>query len=871
MDEQKRNYLEQAIRDHLALGRGLSEISRRLRAIASEEEIQEALDIFRKQAESNDGDDKVSILMDDSEHRSWYEGPSLAPDSHWNLLKEVLQNKKTRPWNEDMIQSLDHASSIVVSHLAPPKSQSQKIARGLVLGYVQSGKTANFSAVISKAVDSGYKLVVVLAGMHNILRLQTQTRLHEEIVLPKERACTTLTKVDEQGDFQKKQFVTANRALGSGDGFTLVVLKKNSSVLRNFNAWLAEASEETLKQCPALVIDDESDQASINTSRPEDDPTAINDHIRRLLKRFFVCSYVGYTATPFANVLIDSSVDDDLYPRDFLITLDNPLGYVGAEELFGRDAIEPHGASEGLPVIRTIPPAEGAALSSTKSREDDIPPSLSEALDSFLVGASARLARDQWKQHMTMLIHTSHLVDRHRGLKAKLDEHVLSLKLDRKEASESLRTRLEKLWEKDFLSVSRGFKAADIPTFEKVWKNSERVIEKLEVIMENSASEERLTYNRPDPFWGIVVGGNTLSRGLTLEGLTTSYFVRGSKGYDTLLQMGRWFGYRPGYVDLTRIYVTEDLQSKFYHLATVEQEIRDEIRTMASNQERPIDVGLKIRTHPSMTVTSNLKMRTAQPGSLTYSGSKIQALYMNLKSPDVISSNTRATISFLNSIEKYHGKPQPPTLEDLSACLLYRDVSTELVLRFLETYKFSRANIRFTSEMVSNYISDLNQLGELRNWSVAVMSSKSGDRFNLGEGRIAYKVRRSIVKRAHSELDRDAQHIKVLTAPGDEMIDLTDRLGEGRFKNTEEIFASEEAFKEIHYRQNVRPKDRGLILLYPIEGNSTMSEEEAQRHLSSPAQTMPVRSVQDVIGVAFVFPRTNNSKSTYNYVVNGTV
>jgi hypothetical protein len=294
---------------------------------------------------------------------------------------------------------------------------------------------------------------------------------------------------------------------------------------------------------------------------------------------------------------------------------------VGAEELFGRDAIEPRGALEGLPVIRTIPEKEAATfiakkgVATSRSTKGPLTPSMLEALDSFVLACSVRLARNQWKQHMTMLVHTSHLVAKHMEIKDAFDEYVLSLKLDRQDQSEKLKARLEQLWKGDIQTVTQQFKSANLPDFATVWRNAEKFIERLEVVMENHASEERLTYDRPDPFWGIVIGGNTLSRGLTLEGLTTSYFVRGSKGYDTLLQMGRWFGYRPDYVDLTRIYVTEDLESKFYHLATVEQEVRDEIRTMAANRERPIDVGLRIRTHPSMTVTSNLKMRTAQARS----------------------------------------------------------------------------------------------------------------------------------------------------------------------------------------------------------------------------------------------------------------
>jgi hypothetical protein len=876
--DERRQYLTDSIQDHLALGRPLNDIARRLRAIASDEEIEAAMAAFKAQSAAVKASQAVNTLVDDQDYESWYKGPSNDPQSHWQLLTEVLRHKKSRPWSDDMVRSLDHSSSTVVAHLAPPKSQVPRAVKGLVLGYVQSGKTANFSAVISKAVDEGYKLVVVLAGMHNILRLQTQARLHEEIVVPKESACTTLTKVDEKGDFQKKQFVTANRALGGTDGFTLVVLKKNSAVLRNFNAWLGEASEETLKRCPTLVIDDESDQASVNTNRPEDDPTAINDHIRSLITRFPIISYVGYTATPFANVLIDASVEDDLFPKDFLVSLEKPIGYVGTEELFGRDAIEPAGALTGLPVIRTIPDNEAARFSGGRKSKasasnDPILSSMIEAFDAFIVGCSARLARNQWKQHMTMLMHTSHLVAQHMVLKDAFDEYVLSLKLDRKEESPELMERLQATWKKDFLPVSssKTFNAAVVPPFATIWKNSEKFIERLEIIMENHASEERLTYERPDPFWGIVIGGNTLSRGLTLEGLTTSYFVRGSKGYDTLLQMGRWFGYRPDYVDLTRIYVSDDLQSKFYHLATVEQEVRDEIKTMAANRERPRDVGLRIRTHPSMTVTSNLKMRSAQSSALTYSASKIQALYMNLKDASLLRSNFQAVVQLLDGIEKYHGKPTAPGFDDLSSCLLYRDISTELILQFIERYNFSAANIRFTAKMISDYIHDLTKAGELTKWSVAVMSPKTGMPLDLGGGRTVFKVDRSIMKRTKSERDTCADHIKVITAPRDELIDLKDQILNGDARNTEEIFKNEPELTEVYFRQNVRPRERGLLLLYALNPNLQMTEDEAKTFAESPSQTMPLRAVGDAFAVAFVFPRTQHSKSTYRYVVNGTV
>jgi hypothetical protein len=876
---EKLAYLIETIQDHLALGRNLDEISRKMRPIASDEEIKAAIAEFKKSSAEVKASNSVNTLTDTQDFESWYQGPTNDPTSHWQLLTDILKRKASRPWTEEMVKSLDHSSSAVVAHLAPPKSQIPRTVKGLVLGYVQSGKTANFSAVISKAVDEGYKLVIVLAGMHNILRLQTQTRLQEEIVAPKESACTTLTRVDENGDFRKVQDVRANRHLASNDGFTLVVLKKNSAVLRNFNSWLGEATEETLKQCSTLIIDDESDQASVNTNRPENDPTSINEHIRAIVSRFSVVSYIGYTATPFANILIDASVSEDLFPKDFLITLDKPVGYVGAEELFGRDALEPRGALEGIPSIRTIPDedaakAAGKSNSKKKSNETEvISSSMVEAFDSFILGCSMRLCRGQWKQHMTMLMHTSHLVATHIALKDAFEEYVLCFKLDRQEDSSALRSRLESLWKNDFEKVSSlaKFKAAKNINFEQIWKASEKFIERLEVIMENHESEERLTYNRPDPFWGIVIGGNTLSRGLTLEGLTTSYFVRGSKGYDTLLQMGRWFGYRPDYVDLTRIYVTDELQSKFYHLATVEQEIRDEIKTMAANRERPIDVGLNIRTHPSMTVTSNLKMRNAQSSVLTYSASKIQALYMNLKNRSELQNNFQSVVTLLEGIEKYHGKPVHPGFDDLSACLLYKNVNSELILQFLERYQFSPANIRFTAKMISEYIRDLVAVRELTNWSVSVMSSKGGIPISLGGDRNVFTMDRSLMKMTKSDRDPNAQHIKVITAPRDEVVDLKDLFQDNPVKNTDELFAQNPGFTEAYLRQQVRPKERGLLLLYPLNPNTNMSPAEEKAHFESPSQTMPLKSVFSTIGVAFVFPKTQNSRSTYRYIVNGTI
>jgi hypothetical protein len=879
MDQSLVKELVGLIQEKLQLGKQLDIIKKELRTLRfTDEEIDFAIVEFKKISPRFQNPEFINKLVDKEDWETWYQGPKSNSEAHWMLLKNVLKNKRSRPWNQDMIQSLDISSSAVLTRLAPPKSKTPFKVKGMVIGYVQSGKTANFSAVISKAIDEGYKLVIVLAGMHNILRKQTQARLNEELFKPNETACSTLTIDEVKGDFQKRQNIKANSVLGKKEGWALGVIKKNGTTLRNFISWIEEASDDVIGACPVLIIDDESDQSSINTNEPDEDPTTINGLIRDLMERFSVCSYVGYTATPFANVLVSAENTDDLYPRDFLISLEKPIGYVGTEELFGREGLGGSDASnEGYPVIREIPLEDTAAFSSTKKKKkagasEELVHSLSVAIDSFIVGCSMRLSRNQWQQHMTMLIHTSQAIGDHQKLKEMISDHIDLMRIDRESNDDELRLRLEQIYLNDFKKVSEKFPDAKVASFDDVWDNSERFISKLEIIMENSKSEERLTFDRPDPLWGIVIGGNVLSRGLTLEGLTVSYFHRTSKGYDTLLQMGRWFGYRPDYVDLTRIFVTNEMQSKFYHLATVEQEIRDEIRAMAANKEKPIDVGLKIRTHPSMTVTSNLKMRNARVTQLTYSGSKIQSLWMNLKNEQLLDHNFKSTVDFVSLLEKYHGNFKPDVFDDFSASLLYMNVSSELILQYLHTQKFSNANSNFDQKNLVQYIKDIVEFGELNKWSVAVMSNKSGTPLDI-VGKTVYKMDRSIMKRTFSERDPEASHIKVITVPKDEFIDLKDCFADPTWRSVEQAIESMPTSKrsEMVFRQTLRPQDRGLLLLYPINGNTQMSEADYQQNLQSEAMTMQIKSKRDFFGVCFIFPTTSKRPNTFKYVVNETV
>ncbi len=852
------------LRDQLNLGRTLQEAKLALLDLCKESEIDRAIEFFKATDARFKSAKELATLHDEPNYAGWYSGPSNEQKSVWAGLKRSL---KSNSWSDQMIENLDLLSTGVVEQIAPPLSEKAIHIKGLVLGYVQSGKTANYSAVTAKAVDAGYKLVIILSGMHNNLRKQTQARLKSELVDPNPAHCTTLTDEDEKGDFQKKQTVAANRAL-SIDGFTLVVLKKNTSVLRNFHSWLDGATDQVIQKTPTLIIDDESDQASINTSKAEDDPTAINNHIRKLMARFHVCTYVGYTATPFANVLVDANEDHDVFPRDFLISLGKPPNYFGAEELFGRDQVGGLNERDGLPVIRLIPPDEVATFSPSRIKNRNltdtlITPSILTAIHSFIVSSAARYARGQHKKHMTMLLHISHLTDVQSQLKSNVDEYLTKLKIEVENEDATLRNQFQQLWSEDFSLASKQFDGVDEIPFEKIWKYSKTVIGELGTILENSKSLERLSFQGIDPIRAIVIGGNTLSRGLTLEGLTVSYFVRTSMAYDTLLQMGRWFGYRPGYIDLTRIFVSEDLRDYFYHLATVEQEIRDEIKMMAANEERPIDVGLRIRNHPNLTVTASNKMRRAQDCAFTYSGTKIQARHLITQIKEAVDANFKAITDLAKRCQKY-GKGKDSGLHDFKNSHLFRGVSSEVILQFLDDYLFSSENGKFTNDLLKDYISTQGSVGELSDWSVAFLSSQQGPSIDL-DGFSVKAFDRSVLKRVYEGAGTGSVQLRALSTPGEELIDLVDVIEPSISRVAEILPEGKERESEMSLRKQFRPIDRGLILIHPLNWKQAFVGEKKF------SMSEPLSAPGPVFGVTFVFPFSQKEQSRHGFVANRTI
>jgi hypothetical protein len=803
---------------------------------------------------------------------SWYH-PIENPDSRsrWGRLTQILNAKG---WPPENVDSLDDQSDDVVSCLASPKSNKPEIVKGLVLGYVQSGKTANFSAVIAKATDEGYKLVIVLSGRHNGLRSQTEKRLKSELVDGNNSTTFNLTDVGPDGDFETPT-QHPDSLLSNEDKFALVVMKKNLAPLGKFLNWIKTTSPEILENCPVLIVDDEADEASVNNSKVIGSQTAINKKIREIinfLAKKSVCSYVGYTATPFANLLIDASEESDLFPRDFLVALTAPSSYTGAERLFGRASIDADGGKDGLDVIRNIEP--GDAITKDDEETRGLPKSMREAILLFLLTSGERLRRGQLEKHITMLIHTSHLRQQHEKICSIVERFVTDIKISFENKDDLFRDELQKIWFEDILQTKKDcFKEVQLGTFEEALKGIEHFLLKLSIIKENSDTEmdERLNFGA-NPVWAIIVGGNTLSRGLTIEGLSTSYFHRTTDGYDTLLQMGRWFGFREGFLDLIRVYVTMEMEANFYHLATVEHEIRGDIDRMQKNGEKPIDISIKIRDHDRLKITNKAVLKqNAQISSKTLSGSKIQATHLFLDSKSIADHNFSCIKLLIQDCEKNKLKSeiQFQTYRD---CLLYKNVQTNIALNFLRNYTFSDLDGKFNFPLLEKYVLELNAKHELNKWSVVVMSNLKKDEPNLLDlGVNGFKVApvtRSCSRSYSADDLKNGVVIRTITAPKDDIIDLSDIEAPEIIKVLEGGSLRDIPDSAV---RNLRPNDRPLILIYPLETHFNHPPDEVKRLQSRMKFAPIVAPFSHLFGIALVFPTTLQETFDSTYIYNGTL
>lgn len=780
----------------------------------------------------------------------WY-GPG-EDDIFWPELHTYLASKEA--WNGAPLTALDQGSSKVVSYIQPPYAFPIN-TRGLVVGYVQSGKTSNFTAVISKAADAGYRLFIVLSGLHNNLRRQTQLRLEEQLVNLNEHRWLPLTS--ETGDFGDP--VKATPLLAQKDLRLLAVVKKHGLRLNNLIGWLKRADGAgVLDKCPILVIDDEADQASPNTRKAAQKRAVINGLIIDLL-RFPKVAYIGYTATPFANFFIDPTFPEDLYPRHFICDLPMSADYFGPESLFGREprtSDEPEIAT--LDMIRLVDDGELPALIPPKKKgssttfKPEVTASLRLSLRWFLLAATARRLRTGEPKHTTMLIHTSDRVLAHNAMWEPVANDLKVTRQALQSRNEATIAELQQQWESETAKVDGALWGHDpIPaglviegiaeTIALLGNLDDRDSENCGLVVDNSYSFRRLVYDDDKPLPLIVIGGNTLSRGLTLEGLVSSFFVRRGATYDTLLQMGRWFGYRRGYEDLPRMWVTAELKKQFRTLATVEDQIRSEIARYEEQGLLPIQVPVRVRKTKGLAITALNKRYYTKSTKISYSGQRPQTILFR---PDTawLQRNLKATQTLLKACVE----EQRPS-QDHGNRVVFRDVPVSAILDFFGKdvgYQFHDGSTELTTDSLINYIKSKNQENELAVWNVAVVSrleplvKNAGADIELGLERRINLIGRSKLRDAS---DSTTVNIGVLTNQVDWVADLEVDGG-----------AASKTLPELRQLRN--NSGRAVLLLYPIAKNSP-----AKATTRIDDEKVKLDLDEDIIGVSVAFPWSNAS------------
>jgi hypothetical protein len=830
-------------------------------------------------------------------------------DIDWNLwlrYMRYLQEEKGFP--PPVVNRLDEVTDQILQRLEDPKRAGAWDRRGMVVGHVQSGKTANYTGLICKAADAGYKVIVVLAGVDDSLRSQTQLRLDEGLLgfdTQQRRnydqansrigvgrlsgavlyPVNSLTSSAQKGDFKKSTAKQIGVNPGGNDPLLLVV-KKNKSILNNLISWITsfdaqvdgESDRPVVHGVPLLVIDDECDHASVNTKNddPDLDPTAINRGIRSLLASFERSAYVGYTATPFANIFItpESSASEqhgeDLFPRDFIISLKRPSDYIGATRVFGLEADTEIGLEsvEALPITRTVSDQEDWLPTGHKNGHQvpsPMPESLRNALLSFVLVCAARRARGQGTAHNSMLVHVTRFTSVQGEVADQIEDELGFIKQRIKygdgERKLAILEELRELWEKDFVPTTEAFADPDLPPVDwsEIVESLEPAVSKIEVRTVNGLSIEALEYfNKPAGISVIAVGGAKLSRGLTLEGLSVSYYLRTSRMYDTLLQMGRWFGFRPGYTDLCRLYTTDELQRWYKDTALANEDLLLQFDEMAISGGNPADFGLRVRqSADGLVVTAAGKMRNGTRMKLTFSGSISETINFD-PAEAVISANFEAVNDLVRRMDvlvepEPRGKTAWPNL-------VWTDIDGEIIADFLDEFRTHPQATKAQSSVMAKYIRARvkDTIPELTQWTVALLSNPEAPVEIAG-----HTVGRTT--RGHFPADRpssDVYAIRRLLSPSDEQIDLTpDELEEAQLRTKEwwerGLIKSKASTAPTQANGRAirlaRPASRGLLLIYALDES----------------QAAGVAPGTPIMGLAVSFPESQTAGAgAIEYVVN---
>lgn len=900
--------------------------------------------------------DNYRILDSEEGYKPWLKNKKNTINwSFWNRYNNYL-GKKLAP---DTINKLDNLTDDILDRISDPSIPGPWDKRGMVVGQVQSGKTGNYIGLINKAADTGYKLIIVLAGMHDSLRSQTQIRIDEgflgfnsqrsllysntnkigvayfnpidektgnSIDLP----ANALTSSHLDGDFNRKVAQSAGIHLRSSDPIVAVV-KKNGSILKNLISWLAVWGDKQsdgkilIRNIPFLLIDDEADNASINVSKEK--VSTINGLIRALLSLFEQSAYIGYTATPFANIFIpileqekanglDLSIKDyefvvgqDLFPKDFIINIPAPSNYIGPAKVFGLPVNSSDTSEEPLPVVRLVKDYDlydisglngGKKFVETKPfvpdkhkkydpLPEELPNSLKYAIKCYILSAASRRVRSQINVHNSMLIHVSRFINWQDRIATLVDAELKFYQRQIELKSGNLLTELKDIWDKDFVPTTdliireqdnHTDPGVSYISWQQVKDEIFAAISKMEVrAVHGDKNIAGLSYHNISPLdyftseqqniylSVIAVGGDKLSRGLTLEGLTVSYYLRASKMYDTLMQMGRWFGYRPGYIDLCRIFTSEELARWYKHITIASEEMRQDFDYMFLLRKSPKEFGLKVRTHPGvLKITAANKFRYKKIMYLSYSGELEQTYQFKIDNNTFV-NNYNALINLISDI----GIPvnKPINKFNTQQKFVWKGKNNyNQVLSFLTQYRIG-PEVMDTYKII-DYILKQTANGNLVNWTIALINNSRATK----ENEYAFPgINQPIGLTDRTNISKENNIFEVaksnITDHRHELIDLSDDEITIAIKQTEADYKIDGKDEEVELPSRKRIKwsrscKNGLLIIYPLNHNCQYIIDS-----KTTPKTLGRKSISHVpiVGIAISFPEIDNDEKV-EYAVN---
>ncbi len=697
----------------------------------------------------------LASVVDDGSLEPWLDDAKKDIDPYyWKRYKQLLVANNLPP---DVVTTLDLATDQILGRLGNPNKETAWDRRGMVVGHVQSGKTANYAGLICKAADAGYRLIIVIAGIHNNLRNQTQERIDEGFIGrdtgrmassvggPRtvgvgryDDARPPVSLTTSKSDFNKTTATNNKSQIGSYNVPVILVIKKEPKTLKNLIDWLRDNSargDAEMVDQPVLVIDDEADNASINTRYSKKKVTTINGQIRDLLQIFHRSCYVAYTATPFANIFIDPDevhemLGEDLFPRHFIIGLNAPSNYFGGKKVF----------IDGLPddsepeFIRFIDDNEDVIpiVHKIDTEVSGLPVSLVTAVRAFLIARTLRNLRGQGNKHCSMLVNASRFTGVQRLLRNRLhealDQILNSIRINgllgAKALSDPEIAALYAVWQKEYRHTEFDWPEILPAMFDAVAGTK---------VVEVNGDSNGLDYSA-NVQTVIAVGGYSLSRGLTLEGLTVTWFLRNTKMYDTLMQMGRWFGYRHDYQDLCRIWMPRDAVSWYSQIAVATDELHSELGRMAEAKLTPMDFGLAVRADPStLIVTARNKLGSSKEITVRVGLSErfLETARVTADS-DTLNHNRGAATLLLNTlseegyssdtVERPYGK-----LGTSAGGYLLRKVPVSIIESFLRNWiNADQKNITTQIPPILDYI-DSRRADELDFWDLHIAGNLKGE------------------------------------------------------------------------------------------------------------------------------------------------